>query len=205
MRILGRISSINVQKVVWCAQELGLAYERVDVGGKFGGNTTPDYLAKNPNGRIPVVEDGDVVLWESNAIVRYLAAKHGSGSLWPTDLVVRADADRWMDWASMTLTMAMHGAFWQTVRTPPEQQDKALIAKSTAEGQAAIDILDKALAGRTYITGDTFTMGDIPLGCAAHRWLNLSVPKKSAPNVERWYGRIMERPAVRTVLTTPIT
>lgn len=205
MRILGRISSINVQKVVWCAEELGLAYEQVNVGGKFGGNDTPEYLAKNPNGRIPVLEDGDVVLWESNAIVRYLAAKYGSGSLWPTDVAVRADADRWMDWGSMTLTMAMHGAFWQTIRTPPDQQDKALIAKSTAEGQVAADILDRALVGRTFIAGDVFTMGDIPIGCAAHRWLNLPVGRKPSPNLQRWYEQLMRRPGAQKVLTTPLT
>lgn len=204
MRILGRISSINVQKVVWCAEDLGLAYERVDVGGKFGGNDTAEYLAKNPNGRVPVLEDGDLVLWESNAIVRYLAAKHGAGTLWPTDPAARALVDRWMDWGSMTLTAAMHGAFWQLIRTAPEKQDKALITKSIAEAEAAIAILDTALAGKSFIGGPAFTMGDIPIGCAVHRWLNLPITRQPASHVAAWYARIMERPGARAVLTVPI-
>ena len=115
LRILGRISSVNVQKVVWCADELGLAYERVDVGGTFGGNDTPDYLAKNPNGLVPVIEDDGFVLYESNAIVRYLAAKHAEGTLWPRDPRQRADVDRWMEWQSTGYTPAMLVAFWQLV------------------------------------------------------------------------------------------
>lgn len=205
MRILGRLNSVNVQKVVFCAEELGLAYERIDVGGKHGGNTTPEYLAKNPNGRIPVLEDENVILWESNAIVRYLAAKHGAGKLWPTDLVHRADADRWMDWSSVTLVPAMTAVFWQTIRTPTDKQDKDLIERSTVETQKAIDILDRALAGKRYITGDTFTMGDIPIACATHRWLHLPVPRKPSPNLQVWYERVMERPAAGKTLEVPIS
>jgi len=205
MRILGRLNSVNVQKVVWCAQELGLGYERLDVGGKFGGNTTPEYLAKNPNGRVPVLEDGDLVLWESNAIARYLAAKHGAGTLWPIDPAVRALSDRWMDWGTMTLNAAIHTAFWQTIRTPEEQRDAAAIAKSAAESQAAMDILDGALAGKAFVLGEQFSMGDIVVGCSTHRWINLPIGPKPGRHVQAWYERILQRPAVKSVLITPIT
>jgi glutathione S-transferase len=205
MRILGRLSSVNVQKVVWCAGETGRAFERQDVGGAFGGNTTVDYLAKNPNGRIPVLEDGDVVLWESNAIVRYLAARYGDGHLWPADPVERAFVDRWMDWASLTLNAAMHTAFWQLVRTPPERRDAAAIEASIQATEAAIAILDGALAGRAYIGGGSFTMGDIPLGANVHRWLNMPISRRPAPQVEAWYARLMTRPAAQAALPLPIT
>jgi glutathione S-transferase len=205
MRILGRLSSINVQKVVWCAEDLGLAYERVDVGGPFGGNSSPEFLAKNPNGRIPVVEDGDTILWESNAIVRYLAAKYGAGTMWPEDPAKRAVADRWMDWASLTLTTAMHAAFWQLIRTPEDKRDAAAIAKSVEESRAAMVVLEGGLAGKSFILGHEFSMGDIPVGCAVHRWLNLPIERPRLIHVEAWYGRLLERPGARKVLVSPIT
>jgi glutathione S-transferase len=205
MRILGRLSSINVQKVVWCAEDLGLAYERVDVGGPFGGNSSPEFLPKNHNGRIPVVDDGDTILWESNAIVRYLAAKYGAGTMWPEDPAKRAVADRWMDWASLTLTTAMHAAFWQLIRTPEDKRDAAAIAKSVEESRAAMVVLDGALSGKSFILGDQFSMGDIPVGCAVHRWLNLPIERPRLVHVEAWYGRLLERPGARKVLVSPIT
>src|SRR5262249_32602906 len=113
LKILGRLSSVNVQKVVWCADELGLAYERTDVGGSFGGNKTPEYLAMNPNGLVPVIQDDGFVLYESNAIVRYLGAKDERATLWPREARKRADVDRWMEWQSTSYTPAMRDAFWQ--------------------------------------------------------------------------------------------
>ena len=205
IKLLGRANSINVQKVHWCIEELGLAYTRVDVGGAFGGNTTPEYLAKNPNGRVPTLEDGAVVLWESNAIVRYLAAKHGAGKLWPTDLAVRADADRWMDWQQTVAAPAMFQVFWGLIRTPPEKRDAVLIDKSKQDCIAAFTMLDAALKTRAYVAGETFTMGDIPIGCAAHRWLNLPIERPSLPSLEAWYKRVFIRPAALKILTVPIT
>lgn len=205
LKLLGRANSINVQKVVWCVLELGIPFERKDIGGAFGGNDTPEYLALNPNGRVPTIIDGDVVLWESNAIVRYLSAKHGEGTLSPRDVAKRADADRWMDWQTTTLTPATHPAFWGLIRTPEEKRDMAAIAKSIAESEAKMRILERVLADRAYITGDTFTMGDIPIGCAAHRWLHLPIERPSLPAVQRWYERLMQRSPAQTVLTAPLT
>ncbi len=168
LRIWGRLNSINVQKVVWTARELELRFERIDAGGAFGGNRTPAYLRMNPNGKIPVIDDDGFVLWESNAIVRYLAARHGAGTLWPDDLRQRAEADRWMDWQATELTPAMRDAFMQLIRTAPEQRSPALVAASNIATEAMMAILDAHLAGRDYLCGDRLTPGDIAVGTAVH-------------------------------------
>jgi glutathione S-transferase len=199
LRIWGRLSSINVQKVVWCADELGLAYERIDAGGKFGVNDTPEYLAMNPNGLVPVIDDGGFVLYESNAIVRYLAARAGPGSLWPQEPQARADIDRWMDWMSTSYTPAMRDAFMQLIRTPEAQRNAALIEPSRAKSEKLSAILDAHLEGRRNLTGDAFTAADIVVGCAAHRWLNLPVPREPRPNLERWYALLKSLPGSRQV------
>ena len=205
LRIWGRLSSINVQKVVWCCGELGVPFERIDAGGAFGIVKTPEYKKLNPNSIVPVIEDDDFVLWESNAITRYLASKHGAGTLWPIEIRERADADRWMDWQSTEYSPLMRDAFWQLIRTPVEKQDAKVIEASLAGSEAATAILDAALVGRKYIAGDRFTMGDIPIGTAVHRWLNLPAKRNTRPALEAWYQRLMARPAAARVLTTPIT
>jgi glutathione S-transferase len=205
LRIWGRISSVNVQKVVWCADELGLAYERLDVGGAFGGNDTPEYLAKNPNGLVPVIEDGDFVLYESNPIVRYLSARYGGGGLWPADIRERADVDRWMEWQSTSFTPAMWAAFWNLVRTPAEKRDAAAIEASRAKSERLAGILDAHLADRPYLAANRFSPADIVVGCAAHRWLGLPLERQKRPNLERWYAALKSRPSSRQVLSQPLT
>ena len=205
LRIWGRLSSVNVQKVVWCADELGLAYERVDAGGKFGRNDTPEYLAMNPNGLVPVIEDDGFVLYESNAIVRYLAARRGDGALWPDDVRRRADVDRWMEWQGTAFTPAMWAAFWQLIRTPPESRDAKAVEASREKTEKLAGILDAHLAGREYLAGDAFSTADIVVGCAAHRWLNLPVARLSRPHLERWYAMLQARPGSRQVTTQPLT
>ena len=205
LKIWGRISSVNVQKVVWAADEMGLAYERVEAGGAFGKTKTPEYLAMNPNSLVPVIEDDGFVLWESNAIVRYLAHKHARGTLWPDDDRKRADADRWMDWQATAYTPAMWAAFWQLVRTSPEKRDAKAVETSLAKTEQASEILEAALADREFITGESFTMGDIPIGCATHRWLNMPVWRVARPNIERWYATLKARPGGAKVLATPLT
>ncbi len=204
LRIWGRLSSVNVQKVVWCADELGLAYERVDAGGTFGVNDTPRYLAMNPNGLVPVIEDGGFVLYESNAIVRYLA-RDASQSLWPLEPQARADTDRWMDWQATSFTPAMWAAFWQLIRTAPAQQDKAAIEASCSKSEKCAAILDAHLAHRRYLIGERFTAGDIVVGCAAHRWLNLPIERTPRPHLERWYADLKSRPASRQVTSQALT
>lgn len=204
LKIWGRLSSVNVQKVVVCANELGVAYERIDAGGKFGVVNTPEYRQLNPNGLVPAIEDNGFVLWESNAIVRYLARVHGAGTLWPDDAREGADADRWMDWQATAVMPAMFGVFWNLIRLEPDQRSPSAIDESTAKTEALIAILDVHLAGRTFVAGSRYTMGDIPLACAVHRWLGLPLRRVARPHVEAWMARIMERPAYDEVLTLPI-
>jgi glutathione S-transferase len=205
LRIWGRLSSVNVQKVVWCADEMGLAYERIDVGGKFGGNDTSAYLAMNPNGLVPVIEDDGFVLYESNAIVRYLAARDARGGLWPDEPRARADTDRWMEWQSTAFTPAMWAAFWQLVRTAPEARDAVAIEASRAKSEKCAAILDAHLATRRYLTGEAFTAGDLVVGCAAHRWLNLPIARTPRPHLDRWYADLRSRPASRQVTLQALT
>jgi glutathione S-transferase len=203
--IWGRLSSINVQKVVWCADELGLAYERHDVGGRFGGVDTPRYLAMNPNGLVPTVDDDGFVLNESNAIVRYLAAREGAATLWPEALKARADVDRWMEWQSTEFTPATRDAFWHLVRTAPEARDGGAIEASRQKTEKRTAVLDAHLANRRYIAGDTFTLADLVNGCAAYRWLHMPIARVPRPNLERWYAEISSRPASRQVTSVPLT
>ena len=205
LKIWGRMSSINVKKVVWTAQELGLDFQRTEAGGLFGVVTTPDYMALNPNSLVPVIEDDDYVLWESNVIVRYLCAKHSSGQMYPTDLCERFDAERWMDWQQTTLNPVSRPGFWQLIRTPPEQRNAALMAESNAAVEALMFTLDMHLAHREFMVGERFTVADIPLACEVHRWFGLPQPRQSRPHVERWYANLRARQASKGVLDMPLS
>ena len=203
--IWGRLSSVNVQKVVWCADELGLDYVRHDVGGAFGGNDTAQYRAMNPNGLVPTIDDDGFVLTESNAIVRYLAARAGADALWPGDLRRRADVDRWMEWQSTEVTPAMRDAFWQLVRVPRAARDGKAVAASCEKTEKRAAVLDAHLASRRYVCGDAFTLADIVTGCAAHRWLHRPAERAPRPHLERWYAELRSRPASRQVTSLPLS
>ena len=205
LRIWGRTNSINVQKVLWTCSELGLEYDRIDAGLAFGVNNTPEYKAMNPNGLVPTIDDDGFILWESHAIVRYLARKHGMGTLWPADERTAADADRWMDWYSTTLFTGVRVVFQTLVRTPPEKRNMAEVEENRLKAAAAFDILEAHLAKRDYVAGRAFTMGDIPAGVATYRWLHLPIERGSLPNTERWYQRLTERPAFRKHCMLPLT
>lgn len=200
LKIWGRMSSINVKKVVWTAQELALDIQRTEAGGLFGVVKTPEYMALNPNSLVPVIEDEDYVLWESNVIVRYLAARHSSGQMYPTELRERFDAERWMDWQQTTLNPASRPGFWQLVRTPPEQRDAALLDESNAAVEALMAMLDAHLARRSFMVGERFTVADIPVACEVHRWFGLPQPRQSRPHIERWYDSLCARQASKGVL-----
>ncbi len=205
MRIWGRSNSINVQKVLWCCAELGIHFDRIDVGGPFGGNRDPEYLRLNPNGLVPTVADDGFVLWEANAIVRYLAAKHGMDTLYPEDLVERADADRWMDWQLGTLWANFRPAFVGLIRTPPEKRDQTHIATAMNKTAENWTILDAHLVGRNYVTGPSFTMADIPLGVTAYRWFNLDIERPPVRNLEAWYERLRDRAPYRASVMLPLS
>ena len=205
VHIWGRLSSLNVRKVVWAAQETGVTFTRSDAGMAFGVVKTPDYLAMNPNALVPTLQDGDFVLWESNAIVRYLCAKYGNDHLYPQDLAQRFDAERWMDWQQTTLNRDSGGAFLQWFRTPADKRDPAVIARSTAATEPAMAQLNEHLATRTWMCGEHFSMADIPVACDVHRWFALPQPRPAWSHLERWFAAILARPATRGVLDLPIS
>ncbi len=204
LKIWGRINSVNVKKAVWAIEELKLPYERIDAGMAFGINKTPEYLKMNPMGLVPVIDDDGFILWESHAIARYLAAKHGAGSLCPTDPQVRADADRWMDWAS-TFAAGLRNAFWGLIRTPADKRDQKAIDEALKRSEELARIFDGAMAGKDYVAGKAFTMGDIPVGCHMQIWLNLPVARPKLPNLEAWYARLQQRPAFKKVVDLPLS
>ena len=198
LKIIGRRNSSNVQKVLWCCAELGLDYEHEDAGREFGRNDTPEFLAMNPNGLVPVIEHDGCVLWESNAIVRYLAAGFGVGTLCPDDPRLRAGAERWMDWQLSVLGPAFTPLFHGLVRDAPEQRDPAKIAAARDNVESKLEMLDRYLAKTAFVAGDALTIGDIPVGIYAYRWYQFDIERKTLPNLERWYAALSKRPAFRT-------
>lgn len=203
--VWGRPNSINVQKVMWTVGELGLEHRRIDVGGPFGGLDTEEYGRLNPNRKIPTLVDGDVVVWESNAVVRYLAARYGAGTLWPEDPGERSWADRWMDWQITEVQPHLHVVFWNLIRTPPERRDADAVAKAAQALGRVWGIAEARLAAVPWLGGRRFTMGDIPLGCAYWRYRNLDIPRPDLPRLEDWFARLSERPAYRTHVMLPLS
>jgi len=200
LTIWGRVNSINVQKVLWTVHELGLPFTRIDAGGAFGVTDTPDYARMNPNRTVPTINDDGFVLWESNAITRYLAARHGPGKLWPQDLRERADVDRWMDWQATEFSAVMRNAFLELVRKPEADRNAERIATSVRLSNQRAQVLDGALAGHAWLTGDALTLADIAVGCAAHRWLLLPIDHPDTPNITDWMTRLRTRAAAQKVL-----
>lgn len=205
LHIWGRINSINVRKVVWAAQEVGVPFVRTDAGMAFGIVKTPAYLQMNPNALVPTLQDGELLLWESNVIVRYLLAKYGNDTLYPQDLGQRFDAERWMDWQQTTLNRAGGPAFLQLIRTPEDKRDGAVIAQSVAAMAPLLAQLNTHLADHAFLAGDHFSMADIPVACDIHRWLGLPLERTALPHLERWYASVSARPATQGVLVLPLT
>lgn len=205
LKIWGRNNSVNVQKVLWCCEEMGVRYERLEAGGPFGVVNTPQYRTLNPNGLVPTIEDGPFVLWESNAIVRYLTAKHSAGKLWPENLKIRAEADRWMDWMVSTFWPAFRPLFWNLVRTPIDQRDANAMEDSRLKSAELLGYLDAHLKHRTYIAGDDLTMGDFPMGCAIWRWYGLQIDRPDLPSLRRWFDNLRQRPDYESTVMLPLT
>lgn len=205
LTIWGRLNSINVQKVIWAANEAGVAYEHIIAGAAFGKNDTPEYRAKNPNGLVPLLEDDGIAIWESNAIVRYICAKYASGTLWAEDPATRSLADRWLDWQATEFNPRFGPAFLNLIRTAPEKRDMDAVALATERTEPMMAILDAHLAEHPYLAGDAFTMADIAVGAAVHRWLNIPVKRKTWKNVEHWYQGLIARPASQPALGLPVT
>ena len=198
--IWGRLSSINVRKVVWAAQEAGVAFERIDAGAAFGVVDTAAYRQLNPNGLIPTLQDGELTLWESNTIVRYLATRHPASGLMPADTRRRFLAEQWMAWQQTTINRTSFDAFIQLIRTPADKRQHALIEQSAARTAPLLDLLEAHLAQSAFLAGDDFSMADIPVGCEIHRWFGLPLEHPPRQHLQRWYAAVQARPASRGVL-----
>ncbi len=205
IKLWGRNNSVNVQKAIWCLEELKVPYERIDAGMQYGVVNTPEFRKMNLNGLVPVIEDAGAVIWESNAIVRYLGAKYGKGSLWPEDPAARAQSDKWMDWCATVYWPSMRPVFWGLVRTPPEKRNLQEIDACRAKAGESLKIVDAVLANNDYIAGKALTIGDIPLGTISWRWFGTDMERPPLPNVEAWFRRLGEREAFRKNVMLPLS
>lgn len=205
MQIWGRSNSTNVRKVLWCAEELGLRYEHIPAGGAFGVVGTAEFRALNPNGLVPCLQDGALVLWESNAIVRYLARQYGDADFAPADARLWAAGDKWMDWASLSFAAPFRDLFWNLVRCSPQTRDEAAMLRGQEQCAALMTVADVALAQAPWLSGETLGIGDIPLGCIAYAWFNLPIERPALPALGAWYERLTQRPAYRKAVMTALT
>ena len=205
LKIWGRATSSNVQKVLWCCGELGIPFERVDLGGPFGGNQDAEYLALNPNGLVPTVQDGDLVLWESNTICRYLATTHRGERLYPAAPAARALVERWMDWQLSTLGPPMGALLYGLIRTKPEARDQAAIEAARRKAMVAWTIVEEALDGRSFLAGAELSLAEIVMGTLVYRWHAFPIERPPLKNLKAWYERMRARPAFKTHIEIPIT
>lgn len=205
MKIWGRINSTNVRKVLWCAEELNLIYESIPAGGEFGVVNEPAYLERNPNGRIPCLEDEGLVLWESNVIVRYLGKKYGQQPFIPADIQSWYAAEKWMDWASFSFGMPFRNLFWNLVRHTSEQRNEDEITLGIKHCTVLMAIANAELEKSPYLSGNHIGIGDIPLGCIAYSWFSFPIARPSMPALEAWYERLKSRPAYQKGVMTPLT
>uniref|UniRef100_B0SZ00 Glutathione S-transferase domain n=1 Tax=Caulobacter sp. (strain K31) TaxID=366602 RepID=B0SZ00_CAUSK len=204
LEVWGRRSSANVQKVLWLVGELDLPQRHVPAGGDFGGLDDPEFRALNPHGKVPVIRDGALAVWESHAILRYLAATHGADQFWAAEPAVRAPVDAWMDWAQTALQPAfLGGVFWGFYRTPPAQRDGSAIAAALDRTHRLLGLVEARLAGRTFVTGETLSLADIAIGTHLYRYFELDIDRPAMPRLEAWYERLATRPAYREHVMVP--
>jgi glutathione S-transferase len=206
LKIWGRTTSSNVQKVLWTCAELGITYDRVDHGGPFGGNHDPEYLKLNPNGLVPTVIDGDLVMWESNTICRYLCNTHpNGGSLYPNDFAERTHVERWMDWQLSVIGVPMGALLQGLIRSTPETRDAGAIEAARRRAIAAWEIVDDALADQAYLGGKSLSLAEIVMGTHIYRWFNYPIERPQMPRLYAWYELCLERPGFKNHIVMPIT
>ena len=206
LKIWGRKNSSNVRKALWIAHELGLEFESIDAGGAFGRVNEPDYRARNPNGLVPMLEDGDLTLWESNTIVRYLCAEYGAEQGWYlSDPRQRAKADKWMDWTTSSFATPFRPLFWGLLRTPEHQRDWVAINAAHKQCAQLLSIADQTLSTQPYLSGDPIGMGDIPLGSFIYAWFEMPIERPDMPHLRAWYERLKQRPAYQAAVMTALT
>lgn len=198
LKVWGRNTSINVQKVMFAVGEMNLPHERYDVGGPFGKLETPEYGMLNPNRLVPTIDDNGFVLWESNAIVRHLGQRYGRGTLSPADEQTFARADAWMDWSLTTIYGdIISTCFLQLIRTPAKTRDCEAVEAAAKRVGARLEILNRQLSGRAFIVGEDLSIADVAVGTLMYRYFNLAIPRPALANVEGWYERLIARPAYR--------
>lgn len=205
MKIWGRTSSLNVQKVLWACVELGVEFERVDWGGSFGGNDDPAYRAINPNGKVPTIKDGDRIVWESNTILRYLCATRGGERMYPADPYRRSEVERWMDWQLAGLNPSMTTLLIGHYRTPPEKRDAAALETARKQAIEQWAIVETWLEGRDFLTGKAFTLADIGNGILIHRWHTYPIERPDFPRLKAWYDRLAVRPGFQAHIAGPVS
>jgi glutathione S-transferase len=206
LTVWGRRSAFNVQKVMWLVGELGVEHRHIEAGGQFGGLDTPEFTAMNPHGRVPVIDDNGAVVWESHAILRYLAARYGRDRLWSDDPDERSQVDRWMDWSQTALEPDfLTGVFWAFYRTPEPRRDWPAIRDKVARCARHFELLDNILADRRFLCGNALTLADIPAGTSLYRYFELDIERPAVPNVEAWYRRLQEHVAYRKHVMIPFT
>ena len=206
LRVWGRTNSSNVMKVLWLLDELGLAAERIDAGGKFGRTDTPEYRAMHPLGLVPALEEDGFTLFESNAILRYLCNAHAPDSpLYPHAARLRGQVDAWLDVQQTALNRPQGIVFAGLVRTPPEQRDNAAISAAVSEAGRIWSILDARLAGHPYVVADALTLADIAFGVHVHRWFVMPIARPDSPNLHAWYERLLARPGYRAHVAQPLS
>ena len=204
LTVWGRRSSFNLQKVMWLVGELGVAHRHIEAGGQFGGLDTPEFMSMNPHGRVPVIEDNGTIVWESHAVLRYLAARYGRGSFWSDDDATRSLSDRWLDWAQTSLQPDfLVGIFWGFYRTPEPKRNWPAIKERVDRCAQHFQLLDRLLADRAFMLGDRLTLADIPIGTSLYRYFNLEIERPSVPSVEAWYRRLQDRAAYQTHVMVP--
>jgi glutathione S-transferase len=204
LKVWGRRNSQNVQKVMWLVGELSLSHEHIPAGGAFGRLSEPQFGALNPNRLIPVIKDGTAVVWESHAILRYLAASYGGNRLWPSDPYMRSLADRWLDWSQSLWEPAfVTGIFWGYHRTPEPDRNEAAVAAAMQRCVALVGIADAVLAHRSFLAGPDFTLADIPFGSTLYRYFGLDIQRPPTPHVEAYFARLEGRPAYREHIMVP--
>jgi glutathione S-transferase len=205
LTIYGRKSSFNVQKVMWVVAELGIVHKQIEMGGSFGGLDTAEFRAMNPHGRVPVIIDDDgTTVWESHAILRYLAARYGAGDFWSDSPAQRSQADRWMDWSQCTLQPDfLNGVFWGFYRTPTDQRNMPAVEDRIRRCGQHFQLLDGVLADRQFLLGVRLSLADVPAGTSLYRYFNIDIARPHVPNVERWYRALQERAAYRAHVMVP--
>lgn len=206
LTVWGRRDAFNVQKVMWLVGELNLSHHHISIGGRFGGLNTPQFLAMNPHGHIPVISDNGNVVWESHSILRYLAARYGRDRFWSNSEVARLHIDPWMDWQQTALQPDfLTGVFWGYYRTPEKDRDWLAINASIERCNQHFILLDSILKDQYFLVGNSISLADITVGTTLYRYFEININKPIIKHVDAWYQRLRDRPAYEKHVMIPFS